>query len=262
VRLGFAVAVNLEPDVLVVDEVLAVGDEAFQRKCMDRVKQFQREGRTIVFVTHDAERVRQICDRAVVLEDGRMISFGTPGEAIRVLREHLFATSGESLPEGGAEEEGDPNSPLRRRNLQVRLTSIAVEYPASPGRGHLLPGEPLKIKVRYEATQPVDEPVFGIAIYDPLGRDLFGTNTDILGVRMGRIEGSGEVVFNLKSVPFLDGTYPVTVGIADSDGGTVYDWSEQQHHFEVMNPGRTAGVIELPVEVDVSATRVGQEAAS
>src|SRR5437588_1472707 len=128
VRLGFAVAVNLEPDVLVVDEVLAVGDEAFQRKCMDRVKQFQKEGRTIVFVTHDAERVRQICDRAVVLEDGRMISFGKPGEAIRVLREHLFATSGASLPEGGAEQEhGDPNSPHERRNLQVRLSSVTIE---------------------------------------------------------------------------------------------------------------------------------------
>ena len=79
VRLGFAVAVNMDPDILLVDEVLAVGDEAFQRKCLDRVRQFQREGRTIVFVTHAADLVRQICDRAAVLDHGKMVMLGTPG---------------------------------------------------------------------------------------------------------------------------------------------------------------------------------------
>ena len=79
VRLGFAVAVNVDPDVLVIDEVLAVGDERFQRKCMDRIKQFQEEGRTILFVSHSPDQVRSICDRAVVLSDGEMIGFGPPG---------------------------------------------------------------------------------------------------------------------------------------------------------------------------------------
>src|SRR4051794_23983703 len=124
VRLGFAVAVNMEPDVLLVDEVLAVGDEAFQRKCMDRVKQFQREGRTIVFVTHDAERVRQICERAIVLEDGRIVAEGKPGEAIRTLRETLFET-GELAGEGVGGDE-DPNAPARRRNLRVRIQSVLI----------------------------------------------------------------------------------------------------------------------------------------
>ena len=260
VRLGFAVAVNMDPDVLLVDEVLAVGDEAFQRKCMDQVKQFQREGRTIVFVTHDAERVRQICERAIVLEDGRIVAEGKPGEAIRTLRETLFET-GEIL-EGGADPDGDPNAPARRRNLQVRIQSVLIEYPASPGRRHLLPGEPLVIRIRYEAAEPVGDAVFGIAIYDPLGREVFGTNTEILDSDVGRIHGSGEVVFSVQSVPLLDGTYPVTIGITDGDGGRVYDWSEQEHNFEVMNPGRTAGFVELPVAVTVSANPLGQEAAS
>ena len=86
VRLGFAVAVNVDPDVLLVDEVLAVGDERFQRKCMDRIKTFQREGRTILFVSHSPDQVRAICDRAVVLSDGVMIGNGTPGEAVRLFR--------------------------------------------------------------------------------------------------------------------------------------------------------------------------------
>ena len=89
VRLGFAVAVNLDPDVLLVDEVLAVGDEVFQLKCMSRIKQFQDEGRTIVLVTHAAETVRQVCGRAIVLDHGNMVIDDEPGKAIRVFREYL-----------------------------------------------------------------------------------------------------------------------------------------------------------------------------
>ena len=92
VRLGFAVAVNLDPEVLLVDEVLAVGDELFQAKCLSRVKRFQDEGRTIVFVTHDARTVRQICTRAIVLDRGQVVLDGSPGDAIRSLREHLHGT--------------------------------------------------------------------------------------------------------------------------------------------------------------------------
>ncbi|MGH9082445.1 MAG: ABC transporter ATP-binding protein, partial [Acidimicrobiales bacterium] len=94
VRLGFAVAVNVDPDVLVIDEVLAVGDERFQRKCMDRIKLFQKEGRTIIFVSHSPDQVRSICDRAVVLADGNMIALGVPGEAVRIFREHLLEAGG------------------------------------------------------------------------------------------------------------------------------------------------------------------------
>ena len=94
VRLGFAVAVNVDPDILVVDEVLAVGDERFQRKCIERVKVFQREGRTILFVTHSPDQVRSICDRAVVLSHGDVVNEGPPGEAVRIFREGLLEEEG------------------------------------------------------------------------------------------------------------------------------------------------------------------------
>ena len=91
VRLGFAVAVNVEPDVLLIDEVLAVGDERFQEKCLDRIHEFQAEGRTIVVVSHSAAMLRQICDRVVVLENGKVVTVGPPGEAIRAFRDCLLA---------------------------------------------------------------------------------------------------------------------------------------------------------------------------
>jgi ABC-2 type transport system ATP-binding protein len=243
VRLGFAVAVTIEPDILLVDEVLAVGDEAFQRKCLDRVKRFQREGRTIVFVTHDVERVRQICDRAAVLEDGQMIALGPTGEAIRSLREHLFETG---------HDEADPATQERRRNLRVRITDVSFLHPGQPERRYLLPGDPLSIVIGYAAAEPVDDVVFGIGIFDTLGRELYGTNTEILGVSVGRISGQASITFSIGAVPFLDGTYFVTIGLIRGESAEVYDWSEQEHAFEVMNPGRTAGLVELPVHVEVS----------
>ena len=89
IRLGFAVAVNVDPDILLVDEVLSVGDEAFQRKCLERVARFQREGRTILFVTHAADLVRRICERALVLDHGELVADSAPGEAVRTFRETL-----------------------------------------------------------------------------------------------------------------------------------------------------------------------------
>ena len=92
VRLGFAIAVSVEPDILLVDEVLAVGDEAFQRKCLDRVERFQQEGRTIVVVTHAADLVRRICQAAAVLDHGHLVACGEPNESVHVFREHLRKT--------------------------------------------------------------------------------------------------------------------------------------------------------------------------
>src|ERR1039458_760471 len=113
VRLGFAVAVNVDPDILVIDEVLAVGDERFQRKCIDRVKSFQREGRTILLVTHSPDQVRSICDRAVVLSHGDVVIEALPGEAVRIFREGLLEEEGTLLvpvPEPEPNEEPEPRS--------------------------------------------------------------------------------------------------------------------------------------------------------
>ena len=249
VRLGFAVAVNVEPDVLLVDEVLAVGDEAFQRKCLDRVRQFQRDGRTIVFVTHGADLVRQICDRAAVLDHGRMVGLGLPGEAVRVYREHLLP--GEAYAEEPVEGEVPVAAP--RRDARLRIASVAIEHPGTGSRPYLLSGEPLVVRVRFEALEQVDDVSFGIAIHDASGKQFYGTNTHILGVPAAPVgPGTGEVSFAFERVPFLDGTYLVTLGVTTEDEGTVYDWREQQDTFEVMNPGRTVGLVELPVRVEVS----------
>ncbi|MBW3668039.1 MAG: ABC transporter ATP-binding protein [Actinobacteria bacterium] len=273
VRLGFAVAVNMDPDVLLVDEVLAVGDENFQRKCLDRVKRFQREGRTIVFVTHSADLIRQVCDRAAVLDHGVLVALGTPGEAVRAYREHLLQTDraheveqlapalDEDTAETDASVEVDDglSAQERKRNFKLRITDVRMEHPGAGERPYLLPGEPLAIRVAYDATERLEDIVFGIAIHDIEGRLVFGSNTDFLGVPVGDVDGRGVVTFETDATPLLDGTYLVTIGVHSQDEGTVYDWQEQRHQFEVMNPGRGVGQVHLGLNVSVTRER-GEDA--
>src|SRR5687768_12967263 len=139
VRLGFAVAVTVEPDLLLVDEVLAVGDESFQRKCMERVRKFQREGRTIVVVTHNADSVREYCNRAVVLDHGRMIADGKPDESIRLYREAL-AAQGRQVEIIDSEYE-----PQFHPTYRIKVTGVTVEERA------VRRGDPLVVHVDYDA---------------------------------------------------------------------------------------------------------------
>jgi ABC-2 type transport system ATP-binding protein len=247
VRLGFAVATNVDPDVLLVDEVLAVGDEAFQRKCLDRVRQFQKEGRTIVFVTHAADLVRQICDRAAVLDHGSLVAWGTPSEAVRVFREHMLA--------GGHDEAGEREAEVEHGRL-LRIRGLEIGYP-EPGRQYVRNGERLTIRISYEALQAVDDAVFVFALHGNDGHVVFGQNTWGLGHGLPTLEGTGEVTFTIESVSLLEGTYPLTIGVHSRNGGSVFDWWEQHDHVDVLNiDGNHAwGVADLPVTADIS--RIG-----
>lgn len=250
VRLGFAVAIHVDPEVLLVDEVLAVGDEAFQGKCLAQVRDLQEQGRTIVFVSHSADTVRQICDRAVVLDHGDVVAEGTPGEALRVLRETLFNVGSRA----GRASTGDPSE-------QVWIRGIDLDHPGKGERPYLVSGEPLTVHVGWAASGAVDEAVFSFAIYDSSDEQLFGTNTEILDVQVPVSEGRGTVSFHVDEVPLLDGEYQVSVKITDVGGGVVYDWRAREDRFEVMNPGRATGRFHLPVRVELESWPVAEEAA-
>jgi ABC-2 type transport system ATP-binding protein len=248
VRLGFAVAVNVEPDLLLIDEVLAVGDEAFQRKCIDRVRQFQREGRTIVFVTHAADQVRQICDRAVVLDHGQMVAVGEPGEVIRTFREHLLQH--ERYEDEGADAFADEVSP---HTGAVRITDVQCLTPGATEAKPIEPGQPLDIHVSFDAAEPTDDANFSLLIYDIQGALLHGYTTVAAGIDVPKLDGRGELVFSIDRIPLLDGDYSITVGVGSHDGAVTYDWHEQRYRFEVMNPGNQTGLVDLSMQVTVRA---------
>ena len=245
-RLAFAVAVNVEPEVLLIDEVLAVGDEAFQRKCLERIRTFQREGRTILLVTHAADLVRQICDRAAVLDHGEMVTVGEPADAVLAFRDTLLKRGIEIPPEA--------RGPAWRNTLAVRITGAHVEYP-DPERQHLLPSEPLRIRLQFEAPEPRDDVVFALNIHDQDGNLMVGTNTEILGADVETIVGSGEVIFDLGRVPLLDGIYNLAFGAHNKSGGIEYDHREGDDRFQVLNPTRTVGRVDFAPQAEVHLDR-------
>jgi ABC-2 type transport system ATP-binding protein len=242
VRLGFSVAINVDPEILLVDEVLAVGDENFQRKCLDRIKQFQREGVTIAFVTHAPDLVRQICDMAVVLDQGEMVTHAKPSEAVRAFREHLLARAGEIA---------DAHEPGVRHSELVRITGVDIEYPEAD-RPYVRNGESLTVRIHYRATEPIDDAVVAIALHSTDGHVVFGQNTWGLGQSV-RLEGTGTIGFELQSVTLLEGTYPLTVNVHARQGDAMYDTREQLEHVDVLNhDGNFAwGVADIPVKLDL-----------
>jgi len=256
VRLGFAVAINVDPEILLVDEVLAVGDEAFQRKCLDKVAQFQREGRTIVVVTHAPDMVRQICTRAAALDHGVMVDVGDPNQVIRTFRERLMT---------GVHSVADVDDPaLVRSELsplwhRVRITGVEVVYPTRE-RQCVRPGEPLQFRIGYDTPgEAVTDIVAGIALYGSAGQLLYGTNSHLMGQDLDPVSGTGAITFDIKDLPLLDGTYRLTVGLHNM-GGLQYDHWEQQALFDVDAPGRDIGVVRLEtaIEVEPGATIGGR----
>jgi ABC-2 type transport system ATP-binding protein len=236
-RLGFAVAVNVDPEILLVDEVLAVGDESFQRKCLDHIKRLQADGRSIVLVTHAADLVRQICHRAAVLDQGQLLMHGDPGDAVRTYREAL-ARRGIKLT--------DSQRDLTRT---IRFGDVRIQLP-DPSRDWLAPGEPLVVHVDYEAVEPSDDAVFAMEIHDQDGTRLLGINTDILDVDLGTVQGQGTVSFRFASVPLLDGTYAVSLGIHTLDSTVEYDHRDQLDRFSVVSGSRAQGRVHFDLTVD------------
>ena len=248
VRLAFAVAVHVDPDILLVDEVLAVGDEPFQRKCLERIRGFQHEGRTIVFVTHGLDQVAEFCDRAVVLEHGKVAADGLPRDALKVLRADFEATRQEEVDRA----ENSRGEPINRP--RARFTGVALRSD-SGGTGHvsLKAGEGLTVSVEIEATTPLKDWVIGVGIATPLGISLFGTNTRLLEIHLPEHVGTGRFEFHLGELALGEGDYSVQAALTGADG-TEIDTVPLAAEFSVEGDGRSQGALAANARFEVLLT--------
>lgn len=241
-RLGFAVATHLEPDILLVDEVLSVGDEAFQKKCIDRVYRFKKLGKTMLLVSHGPERVRQLCDRAVVLHRGQCLFVGEVNEAIDLYRDALKT---------------DHKNNLRATGKIIDESTVRVVGGEIIGLGvgnSIRPGDPLSLRIRYEMTEPVE---FRLRIQIKSGANviLMNQTTDhIFDKPLTGGPGKGQMQFLLERVPLADGNYYFTIIAESPDGKKVIDHIPKLDEFKVEGSGSGRGFVDIPLSCPAQPT--------
>ena len=213
-RLGFAIAIGLDCDILLIDEVLAVGDEAFQRKCFSRIEELKDKGRTIVFVSHDLDAVRRLCQRVLIMDKGRIVFDGEPEGAIGRYR----ALGGREYP--------------AEKTRSIEITDIYLENASGDSVDSFKTGEELKVVIDYLAHEQVKDPVFGIGIYSK-DSYLVGPNTRDDKYAIDDPGLCGRVVYRLASIPFVEGDYKVSVCVHDREEKCFYDHLDKACTFSV-----------------------------
>jgi ABC-2 type transport system ATP-binding protein len=210
VRLAFAVAVHTEPDLLLVDEVLAVGDEAFQRKCMDKIRQFQSEGRTIILVSHSAAQVMEVCDRGVVLSNGVLVFEGSAAEATKIHREILEGKRKR------AEEEAHHDEPAAAESSLVGIELLNGDGQAVRT---INPGDKVTVRLRVEHIRPLESWNTSISIDTPQGQQVFGTGTRRQERTHGNASSGSHIVdYVIPDLRLAGGQYFINAEVSDAEG--------------------------------------------
>lgn len=250
-RLGFAVASHVDSDVLLLDEVLAVGDEAFQRKCLGRVFEYRRGGGTVVFVSHDAEAVERVCDRAVLLEHGELVAEGVPGDVLATYRRALVrdhTIGGPVAAAGGASDEWGTR--------RVTITGVRTIGPDGETDRFTSAGL-LRIEIDFHAAAPVPTPVFGVEVRAVDGTLCYGTNTRRDTYVLDQVEGFGTASFSVEQLPLHEGRFVLTVAVHSADESEIYHWIDRRTEFSVFARGGGVGVVRFDGRWSVTATSVG-----
>ncbi len=253
-RLGFSIAVHSEPDVLLVDEVLAVGDEAFGHKCEERMESFKRAGKTIVIVTHDLALVEKWCDGASWIDKGKISMEGAP---VRVVDAYLKTVS-ESENRASVEqshEEPESDQSDRWGDREVEITSVTLFGSDGDERRVFDSGAEVNVTIEYTAHESVEDPVFGVGVFKKDGSQCYGTNTDLEGFSFGTIIGKSSIKVTFESLDLLDGPYTISVAVHAKDG-YAYDYHDQMYEFAIRSKIKDVGVFRPPHNWSVDGKRL------
>ncbi len=242
-RLGFSVAIHVNPDILIVDEILAVGDQAFQEKCIEQIYDMKNAGVTIVMVSHNLNIMRNLCSHMVWVEHGKVQSAGPVEE---VVGKYMAFAHGREVKET-APAAGD-NEFQRWGSREIELT--AVRFMDSDGRESrdFKTGDEMTIEMDYLANEPVLEPEFGMAINRHDGIQVSRPNSHLAQMPSGTFEGAGTVRYHIDRLPLLPARYNVTAAVYNSRRQSAYDHHEQAYSFRVVAGGTREiyGLVELP----------------
>ena len=248
-RLGFSAAIHLQPDILLVDEVLAVGDEAFQQRCLDRISQLKRQGVTIVFVTHDLRTVRAMCDRAIWLDDGHIHAEGNVERAIDEYMAQVYAAEGQIVHKAEAESQDEASWRWGSREAEI----VRVQFLDEAGREQstFRTGQTFTARMHFRAHQRIESPLFGVALHHANGCQINGPNTSPADYSIEAIEGDGYMDYTIHDLPLLRGTYLFSAAIYDDKASQAYDHHHQAYTFRVAESeqlGEPYGMVHIPCD--------------
>ena len=251
-RLGFAVAIHVDPEVLLVDEVLAVGDESFTHKCLDKFGELHRRGKTVLIVTHSLGLVERLCDEAVWLDGGEKQQEGDPKRVIGAYltsveeteKQQMAAATSRALQHAGS------NQPVtdmfqategRWGSGEIEITSVELVGEDEQASFVFHSGDRVSVRLRVRAAQPTADFVFGVSVFNAEGVCCFGTNTDIENMSSERLEGEGQVAFAVDHLELVEGTYKLDVAVHRRDGAP-YDYHRQLYAFRVKSRTHEVGI--------------------
>jgi lipopolysaccharide transport system ATP-binding protein len=243
VRLAFAVATSVDPDVLIIDEALSVGDQYFQKRCIDRIETFRKAGKTILFCSHNLYQIRLICDEAIWLKEGRVAQAGDVSRVVGAYENYLRERE---LPQA------EPAASARDGRAFPWVSRVLLSRGDDPApRDQFMTGEELVVTVQYEVPLPPTVVHVGVIVFRNDGVQCFGTGTHVEDVKP--LASSGAVRLRLPNLPLMSGDYAVTVYLLDEHGLHVYDQREREFKFQVVQNVQALGLCYLPHrwEVDV-----------
>jgi lipopolysaccharide transport system ATP-binding protein len=248
-RLAFSIAIHAEPDILLVDEVLAVGDQSFQYRCLDRISEMKRQGVTIVLVTHSMDMVRDMCSRAIWLDEGLIQAEGAVEQVLEQYTAQVLSHDQEILEQAERErrqeeaqaddaseekEAGDDEPDWRWGSGESEIVDVQFLDGAERESRAFKTGEPFVARIHYLAHQRIKDPLFGVALHHASGFHLSGPNTGFSGYTIEAIEGRGYVDFCIPRLPLLAGTYLFSAAIYDAEGQQAFDHHHMAYTFRVV----------------------------
>jgi ABC-2 type transport system ATP-binding protein/lipopolysaccharide transport system ATP-binding protein len=246
-RLGFSVAINVNPDILLIDEVLAVGDASFVPKCLDRIDDFRRRNKTILFVSHDLSTVEKICDRVIWLKHGKIQTMGEPKRVIDAYLQDVSEKQEEDFERRQQEVEVEESFEEEQRENRWGKREIEIKKVRLKGldgiEKHVYsPDEGMVIEMDVMAYSKIKDFVFGIAINNPKGICCYGTNTELEGFAAEFIEGEGKVVLQIDKLGLINGTYYLDVATHKKDGYP-YDYHRNLYSFMITSTNKDVGIL-------------------
>ena len=271
-RLGFSIAINVNPEVLLIDEVLSVGDAAFVPKCLDRIDDFRRRKKTILFVSHDLNTVVKICDRVAWMKCGKIQMMGEPKRVVDAYLQDVAVKQEEDFQEkrekveaaaapavelvaepaaepasapapGAAVEEEKREQRWGKREIEIRKVSLKTT--AGEEKHVFHPDEGMIIEMNVAAQEPLKDFAFGVGIFNSQGISCYGTNTDLEDLEPVAISGEGKVSCRIERLGLINGTYYLDVAVHKRDGYP-YDYHRNLYSFLVTSTLRDVGVVRLP----------------